>query len=308
MRTAALVALCALGGIGGSACSGAISDSPAGSGSSAHKGGARDNTAELERSEPGGAKATAGAASVCAGLTDEGEADAPPGEARIARDAEAGARELASGLELMKTTEHPAAAAAFARAITADPFLGLAYLEGAETHLYTDNDAQEIKRLLVRALELLPANPRAHLRFGEVLHELGDNKLAEAHWRCALELRGDLIDARRQLGALLLATGRVEEAVRELQVAAEQEPDELQTQVVLANALEASGKTLDAAKAVEGAARIAGKSAALYRRAGQLYEVAGSFVAAKRVRALADRLDPPKKERQLRPLKKARKR
>lgn len=163
-----------------------------------------------------------------------------------------------------------------------------------------------MRSLLATAVTLLPKNPRVHLRYADVVSQLGDPKRAEAHWRCALELRPDLLDARRHLAAHLFATGRLDDAKLELSDASAAFPDDIQVHVMLGDVLEAKKDFLGAARAIEAAAKLAKKSAALHRRAASLYELGGNVVAAKKANAEADRLDPPAKDRNLRPLPKAR--
>jgi tetratricopeptide (TPR) repeat protein len=198
--------------------------------------------------------------------------------------------------------DHAAAIDAYGRAIAADPNLGLAYVEKAESHLLFDNDQLAINALLVRAIALLPDNPRAHLRYAEVLRADGDEAGAEREWRSALALRSDLSEARIGLADLLARRGDRAGATAELERVIRERPTSVQARVQLAELLDSSGRTLDAAKQLEAAARAAERSADLYRRAARMYETAGDARTAASLRAIADRLDPPGKIRKLRPL------
>lgn len=219
-------------------------------------------------------------------------------------DPRRGDRELARGIALTEKGDQHGAGEAFGNAIAADPEIGLAYVLKAETHLFTDNDHAKMLPLLVRALELLPANPRAHLRYAELLAESGQTEQAESHFRCAIELKPDLVEARRWLVQRRLTEGNLGEAEREVKLALADAPDDVQARVLFGAVLEAENRPLDAAKELSAAAELAGRSAALYRRAGTLYEAAGDRLAAKKARAVADHIDPPKKERSLRTLPK----
>jgi tetratricopeptide (TPR) repeat protein len=250
--------------------------------------------------EPGGAKSARACTSL--GLAKDGVA----ADGSVARDAALAEKELERGNALFLTGEYTAALVAYENAVRADPFQGLAHLGIAETHLYTDNDQSVMKSSLSRALSLMPTNPRAHLFAGDLAVESGEVPRAEAHFRCALELRPDYADAQKRLAKHLFDQQRYPEAEEVVgKIAAE---DDVEITVLAADILEASKKYLEAAQKVEVAAGQVKTSAALWRRAAGLYEGAGQLVDAKRARAAADKLDPPEKERALRPLPKARKR
>jgi Tfp pilus assembly protein PilF len=223
----------------------------------------------------------------------------PPGRPRDTRRAE---EEFARGVALSEQGDQTSARDAYDNAIAADPYHGLAYLGKAESHLYTDNDQVAIRSLLERAVELLPENPRVHLRFGEFFAEAGSKPLAEAEWRCAIELRKDLLEARLHLARLIFENGDPATAEHELRDAVAIAPADVQAHVLLGDVLEAEKKIIDAAKEIESAAQLAAKSAALYRRASTLYTAGGNLIAAKRTKKEADKLDPPPKIRKLRPL------
>lgn len=248
--------------------------------------------------EPGGAKK----ASACTTLGIAKDAVEP--ETGVPRDPSLAEKELARGNALFLTGEYTAALVAYENAVRADPFQGLAHLGVAESHLYTDNDHALMKESLSKALSLMPTNPRAHLRSGDLALESGEAPRAEAHFRCALELRPDYVDAQLRLAKQLLAEQRYPEAE---EVVLKIEGNDVEAMMLAADVLEASKKFLEAAEKVEAAAENIKTSAPLWRRAAALYESAGNLVAAKKARAAADKIDPPEKERDLRPLPKARK-
>lgn len=202
--------------------------------------------------------------------------------------------------------DHIGALAAYRRALAADPVHGLTHLAKAESHLVTDYDVEQMRHHLATAVVLLPTNPRAHLRLANFAADVGEKEVAVTHWRCALELKPSYAEARFFLARHLVATGSVAEAEVELRRVLAEGKRTVTTLVLLAEALEAQGKLLEAAQRVEEAAQEAKTSAVLYRRAGTLYESASSPLSARRVRAKADRLDPPPKTRRMRPLRKRR--
>lgn len=250
--------------------------------------------------EPGGVKS--GRACTSLGIARDGTT---PDES-IKRDSAAAEKDLARANELFVAGDYGAALAAYASAAKADPFQGLAYLGVAESHLFTDNDQTAMKESIARALALMPTNPRAHLRAGDLAAEAGEKPRAEAHFRCALELRPDYADAQKRLAKHLFAEQRFGEA-EELIIKIDAGED-VETIVLAADIFEGEKKFLEAAEKVALAAEQVKTSAALWRRAAALYESAGNLVLAKKTRAAADKIDPPEKERALRPLPKARKR
>lgn len=246
--------------------------------------------------EPGGRKAKA----ACISLGLEKDTGAP--DPSIKRDVTLGQRELERATSLFDQGDYSGALAAYTLAAGSDPYNGLAHLGVAESHLYTDNDTTKMRESLLRALVLLPTNPRAHLRAGEVAAETGEKQRAEAHLKCALELRADYPEAQLRLAKYLYVEQRYAEAEA---VLASAKVQDLESLILSADIYEAEKKYREAAEKVEAAADLAKGSAPLWRRAASLYESAGNVLAAKKARATADKIDPPQKERNLRPLQKS---
>lgn len=209
---------------------------------------------------------------------------------------------------LAEAGEHSAALSEFDNALAADPYHGLSHLGAAESHLYTDNDVNEMRRHLAAAVILLPTNPRAHLRLAELAIELRDRALALTHLRCALQLKPTYAEARFMLARQLAASDRNSEAEIELTSVINTGYEVVSSRVLMAQVLEAQGRLLEAAQQIEAAARHVRTSAALYRRAAKLYVAADSPLFARRMKRLADRLDPPPRARRMRPLKKRKRR
>jgi tetratricopeptide (TPR) repeat protein len=224
------------------------------------------------------------------------------------RNAATAQSELQRGLSLASSGNHFAALEAFDSALAADPYHGLTHLAKAESHLFTDNDPAKMRMHLATAVLLMPENPRAHSRLADFLAEAGEADAAITHWKCALTLKSSYDEARLNLARYLVTLKRASEAEAELR-SIEGGLDDVTVLALLADALAGQGKLLEAARQAEEAARHAGPSAAsLLRRAGDLYEAADSPLSANRVRAKADRLDPPPRERKMRPLKRRKKR
>ena len=208
------------------------------------------------------------------------------------------------GIGLQQNGRHAEALVEFRNAVAADPTFGLAYLEAAFSHLYTDNAPDALSRYLSSAVILLPKNPRAQLQFARFQREVGDAKLAERHFGCALAAAPQWATAHESLARLYLTQGRIDEAETRARSAVTLAPDETTYRVLLADVLSAREMWMEAGAEVERAAQQIGRSAALYRRAADLYARAGANGDADRLRAVADEIDPPPERRRLRPLRK----
>ena len=210
------------------------------------------------------------------------------------------------GLTLQERGEHAEALVAFKKAVGADPTFGLAHLEAALSHLYTDNAHDALLSHLSAAVVLMPRNPRAQLQYARLQRELGESRLAETHFDCAVQISPALAPAHESLARLLLTQGRVEEAEQRARAAVGLQPTETTYRVLLADILTRREQWNEAGKEVELAARQVGRSAALFRRAAQLFARAGAEQDAQRMRAMADEIDPPPAKRRLRPLRRRR--
>ncbi len=206
------------------------------------------------------------------------------------------------GVALQSQGLHAEALERFQKAVGEDPTFGLAHLEAALSHLYTDNAHEALLKHLSAAIVLMPRNPRAQLQFAQLQKELGAPKLAEQHFGCAVELNPTLAPAHESLARLLLNEGRVAEAERRARVAVRLAPMKTTYRVLLADILTRRQQWTEAGAEVELAAQQVGRSAALYRRAAQLFAKGGAYTDADRLRAVADRIDPPPERRKLRPL------
>jgi tetratricopeptide (TPR) repeat protein/GTPase SAR1 family protein len=194
-------------------------------------------------------------------------------------DLEAAVREL--GLALAMRPDHARAAW----------LLGMA--------LARRGDLDGAEQALGRAVGLRPDAAEAHVALGETLRRKGRLDEAQESFRRALAagladalLRGELY---RGLGAIHLARGRDDKAVRELRKAAAALPDDGETQVLLGRALGRRGD-LDgarlclerAAAAPEASDEVLAALGEVYRRLGRSDEARAAF---ERI-AAADRAGP----------------
>jgi len=227
--------------------------------------------------------------------------DRAPPEQPSDRDFAAAQTAFRNGLEARDRGGDPTAA--FARAVELDPTFGLAHLELATEYLRSLNpSAEPIGRHVARAVLLLPDNPRGHELFARWAEMKGNRELAARHYRCALDRKASLDDARYRLAVQLFELGRYGEAGAELRNVVSRDPSAVSPRVLLAQVLEAEDRLREAAQQLETAARHAGSNPVLLRRAAALYARAGEDDDADRLNAEADARDPPESERTLRPL------
>jgi superkiller protein 3 len=110
------------------------------------------------------------------------------------------------------------------------------------------NDVQGARALFEQAAKENPSDARAQLDLGITSEALGDPKAAEAEYRKAVELDGNLGEALNNLGVLLRDHGKLDEAVPLLRRAAQANPSSSAAQANLGLALEDKGD-LDGAEA-----------------------------------------------------------
>lgn len=241
----------------------------------------------------------------CASGPAESPSPTPPPPARPRLGAQSYER-LKEGIAHQREGRHLDAVSAFEAALEADDENGLAYLHRAESQLVLDQPIEAVLVGLERAVNLLPENPRAHHNYAEALSLSGESREAARHWRRAIELRPDVPEARLGLSQVLEAGGDLDGARVQLEAAATLDPRNIMIRVRLANVLEKLSAFPAAASHAKSAAELSGASAPLYRRAAELHERAGNSGEARKLRAVADHLDPPPKQRNLRELREAR--
>jgi len=116
----------------------------------------------------------------------------------------------------------------FQKAIDADPDFELAYIGLAESHdnLFrgSADDALVRKRAAQKVLELDPNSAEAHVILGNLKWGNFEWAAAEEEYRKAAELDSNNVDTHDGLGILLAATGRVDDGLRECQIAQALDP------------------------------------------------------------------------------------
>lgn len=224
---------------------------------------------------------------------------------RAARDHQAAERRFRAGQAQLDAAPE-AALRELKAAIQADPTHGFAQLAAGELGLRMGQPVSEVRAQLATAVRLLPNSARAHLAYARLQADTGALDVAERHLRCALKRRPNHPEARSQLARLLIQGGQLRVAEQELTAVYRRRAD-ADSGLLLADVLYRQGKLHPAATLMAQLAQRR-QSAVLFRRAGGWYEAAGSPADARRMRAQADRIDPPPARRQYRPLRSRRSR
>lgn len=212
------------------------------------------------------------------------------------------------GLKAADAGQPEVARSHFEEALLLDPTYGLAYLSLAESLRTLERSPHARAEALVRAVRLLPDNPRAHAELGLALSDLGRSQPARVHLQCALERRADLSEARLRLAIEWLDAEDPEAAEAQLRAYLDHEPPSLRVLGLLARSLERQARYGDAAETVLEAAELTGDNPVLLRRAAALFRRAERPERAAAAETRADAVDPPERKRSMRPLPPARRR
>jgi tetratricopeptide (TPR) repeat protein len=184
------------------------------------------------------------------------------------------------GVEFSRKGEFTAALTRFRKASSLAPNWALPYLEIAVAHMKTDNNREEIGKNLKKVVKLGKSIPRGHYLWGIFLQDGGRRNEAIGAFTRSLQLRPSLVDARFRLATMYVEAGRQTEGIHQYQLVIKQRLNHL------------------------GAHR---NLAVLYEQSGQLEEAEEHLKAiAKAAFRRAERLDPSKDRRRLRPLLKSR--
>jgi tetratricopeptide (TPR) repeat protein len=236
-----------------------------------------------------------------------GATQPPVEEVEIKRAEPAGALAwFKQGVELAQKGEFQAALARFKKASSLAPNWALPCLEIAVVHMKTDNNREVIKKYLKKAVKLGKSIPRAHYLWGVFLQEDGRRSEAIAALTQSLQLRPSLMDARFRLATLYVEEGRQAEGIHQYQLVLKQRPNHLGAHRNLAMLFEQSGQLEEAEKHLKAIAKMHPYNAYHLSTLGRFYERVGWDTKAKAAFKQAERLDPSKDKRRLRPLPKSR--
>lgn len=209
------------------------------------------------------------------------------------------------GVDLSQKGDYREALARFERARQLAPNWALPYVEIAVAHLMTDNDREVIGQALGTAVNLGKDIPRAHYLYGVFLQESGRRQEAVEEFTKALQLRPSLVDARYRLATLYVEEGRQTDGIQQFEYVIQGKANHLGALRDLAVLYEQSGQ-LEKAESELKAIVVQNPGNGIHlSNLGKFYERVGWMDKARAAFQQAERLDPTKEKRNLRPLQKS---
>lgn len=115
-----------------------------------------------------------------------------------------------------------------------------------------------------KALKLDPAYSQAALYLGRTLNSLYEQEKAETYFRRAIEIDPDYMEARASFAGMLLDTGNVDEAIRQLNVVTQREPKHGMTHYLSAQAYRMKDLYAESIESAQKAIQIMPKNAEAY--------------------------------------------
>ncbi len=106
-----------------------------------------------------------------------------------------------------------------------------------------DQNPAQARQFFTRAIELAPKNANAHLNLALLLKRDDAESASSAEFRRTIELNPDLVEARRQLAALLMSEQQWEKAIEQCREIMKREPGDAATQYTLGQAMIRNGET-----------------------------------------------------------------
>jgi serine/threonine-protein kinase len=195
------------------------------------------------------------------------------------------------------------ALALFDSAVARDPDLAQAWADAAELRLGTVSDieiaappapgvAHEAAMTAEKAMRMNPNLPQAHLTMARRTLLEGNIAGALAAARTVVDSFPNDVQARRQHAFLLSASGRRDEALRELSIAARLDPASATIEADLGEMLFAAGRTDDAKRHVERAIDLDSTNLSAHVTYGLLLQRSGDAEGATRELRVARSLAP----------------
>lgn len=177
--------------------------------------------------------------------------------------------------------------------VAKDPQVYMAQLQLGIARARERKYAQAVTALH-KAIELRPDSPVVHYEMGLALFETGDLRKATGHFEIAATRMPKWADARFSLGSVYARIDRVADAMKELQVALDLEPDHYRANLLRGRILSLGGQVGPSLPYLERAARSAEASAEAHLFLAEAYAKAGRPEDAERERHKASAKGPAK--------------
>ncbi len=182
------------------------------------------------------------------------------------------------------------------------PDWSLPPIELAKLYPLVTGDRQATITMLERAAELKPDNPRVHLQLGVAYLEAEDYPKAEAMLFRAILLKSDYAEPKLRLAQLYQRSGQWDKAIHAYQGLLKTDPDNLLYYGILADLFEQTRDIAQAEQSLLSLIRRNPKNPYSFHRLGQFYQRNGKSQQAKEAFSQAEKLQPSKEKRNLRPL------
>ena len=129
--------------------------------------------------------------------------------------------------------EHEKARTCFTEALALNDNLAAAYYGLASAEQALKGDPKRVQELYLKAIEINPATSEAHHALGNLLASQGDPQALE-HFFTAARLNNDQKSLHKDFALACLQLGRREEALVQLRIALQQDPDDVTLQDLIA--------------------------------------------------------------------------
>jgi len=196
------------------------------------------------------------------------------------------------GLEA-PVTAWPKAKAAAARALELDDSLAEAHASMGTILMWYEWDWKRAEREFLRAIELNPGHPNAHIQYNLLLVQNGRFDEAEREVRAALLLDPLSVRTNSYLAGVLHYRRAYDRSLEQCRRALELDPNDIELHVVLGLNYEQKGMYEYAIRELERARELSGGNALILGPLGSCYAESGREAEARKLIGELDRVDQP---------------
>jgi tetratricopeptide (TPR) repeat protein len=199
-------------------------------------------------------------------------------------------RWFASGQIELAKGEYTNAFTAFNKAQEFMPTSALPFFGLGNTY-YADKKYADAQKLYQKALQIDPKLAVGYKKFGDTLRQLGKVKEAIAAYKNAIQFGYNTLEARYWLGALMLETKQIEEAIKELEEVAKEMP-KAEVFISIGSGYEKLKRDVSAIEAYQKAIDADPNSALAYYKLATVFESQREYTKAADAYKKALELDP----------------